>query len=63
MIRYLNSNSLPFNKEDWTFAPDGKMAKRQMSGNEIKISDKDRWYKVPETEEQRDAVQIGNEHW
>ena len=25
--------------EDWTFAGDGKMRKRQMSGNDIEISD------------------------
>jgi hypothetical protein len=49
--------------EDWTFAPDGKMAKRQMSGNEIKISDQERWYKDATTEEQLDAVDIGSEHW
>jgi len=49
--------------EDWTFSPDGKMAKRQMSGNEVKISESERWYKDADTEEQLDVVKIGPEHW
>ncbi|KAI1398585.1 DUF1348-domain-containing protein [Hypoxylon fuscum] len=31
--------------EDWTFADDGLMRKRQMSGNDVKISEEERWYK------------------
>lgn len=49
--------------EDWTFAADGKMAKRQMSGNEIKISEDERWYKNAQTEEDLDTVEIGAAHW
>jgi hypothetical protein len=39
------------------------MAKRQMSGNEVKITEEERWYKNVETEEQCNAVEIGPEHW
>ncbi|KAI0635148.1 DUF1348-domain-containing protein [Trametes polyzona] len=31
--------------EDWTFDDDGLMRKRQMSGNDVAISDADRWFK------------------
>ena len=31
--------------QDWTFAPDGKMEKRQMSGNDVAISEEQRWFK------------------
>ncbi|KAH9919497.1 uncharacterized protein BXZ73DRAFT_52549 [Epithele typhae] len=31
--------------EDWTFAEDGLMRKRQMSGNDVPISDDERWFK------------------
>ncbi|CAG8971117.1 hypothetical protein HYALB_00008594 [Hymenoscyphus albidus] len=31
--------------EDWTFAPDGRMRKRMMSGNDVKIEEKERWFK------------------
>jgi len=31
--------------EDWTFAPSGLMEKRQMSGNDVKIPDCERWFK------------------
>ncbi|KAG4421621.1 hypothetical protein IFR04_005240 [Cadophora malorum] len=46
--------------EDWTFAPDGRMRKRQMSGNDVKIADEQRWFKdgVDVNE-----VIIGEEHW
>ncbi|KAH6648740.1 hypothetical protein BKA67DRAFT_522740 [Truncatella angustata] len=30
--------------EDWTFADNGLMRKRQMSGNDVKISDEERWF-------------------
>ncbi|KAJ4994309.1 duf1348 domain containing protein [Stagonosporopsis vannaccii] len=46
--------------EDWTFAEDGKMRKRQMSGNEIEITEADRWFKdgVDVNE-----VEISEAHW
>ncbi|KAL6721910.1 hypothetical protein ACLMJK_001015 [Lecanora helva] len=31
--------------EHWTFASDGRMEKRQMSGNDVEISDNERWFK------------------
>ncbi|GJN90415.1 hypothetical protein Rhopal_003426-T1 [Rhodotorula paludigena] len=31
--------------EHWTFAPDGLMAKRHMSGNEVTILENDRWFR------------------
>jgi len=31
--------------EDWTFAEDGQMRKRQMSGNDVKITEEGRWFK------------------
>ncbi|KAI6827053.1 hypothetical protein KC367_g2964 [Hortaea werneckii] len=31
--------------EDWTFAQDGRMRKRMMSGNDVEISDAERWFK------------------
>jgi nuclear transport factor 2 (NTF2) superfamily protein len=46
--------------EDWTFAENGKMEKRMMSGNDVKISDKDRWFKGSVDV---DSVKIGEEHW
>ncbi|KAH7308736.1 DUF1348-domain-containing protein [Rhexocercosporidium sp. MPI-PUGE-AT-0058] len=46
--------------EDWTFAADGRMRKRQMSGNDVKISDEERWFKdgVDVNE-----VEISEKHW
>ncbi|OAL50059.1 DUF1348-domain-containing protein [Pyrenochaeta sp. DS3sAY3a] len=46
--------------EDWTFAEDGKMRKRQMSGNDIEISEAERWFKdgVDVNE-----VDISEAHW
>ncbi|KZS95872.1 DUF1348-domain-containing protein [Sistotremastrum niveocremeum HHB9708] len=49
--------------EDWTFRADGKMEKRQMSGNEIKISEDERWFKDGMTDEEVDALAIGPQHW
>lgn len=49
--------------EDWTFRADGKMEKRQMSGNEIKISEEERWFKDGMTDEEVDALAIGPQHW
>ncbi|KAF7870451.1 hypothetical protein EAF04_004195 [Stromatinia cepivora] len=46
--------------EDWTFADDGRMRKRQMSGNDVKIADEERWFKdgVDVNE-----VEISEKHW
>ncbi|GJD03945.1 DUF1348 domain containing protein [Colletotrichum higginsianum] len=46
--------------EDWTFAENGLMGKRQMSGNDVKIEETQRWF--------RDGVDvnevvISEEHW
>ena len=49
--------------EDWTFAADGRMRKRQMSGNETTIKESERWFREDWTEEQVDAVHITEEHW
>jgi hypothetical protein len=34
-----------------------------MSGNNIEISESDRWFKDLTTDEEYDAVSIGPEHW
>ncbi|PQE07143.1 DUF1348 domain protein [Rutstroemia sp. NJR-2017a BVV2] len=47
--------------EDWTFAADGRMRKRQMSGNEIRLGVGERWF--GEGVEDVNAVEIGEEHW
>ncbi|KAF2873151.1 hypothetical protein BDV95DRAFT_605718 [Massariosphaeria phaeospora] len=46
--------------EDWTFADDGRMRKRQMSGNDIEIDQSERWFKdgVDVNE-----VEISEAHW
>ncbi len=31
--------------EDWTFAENGLMKRRQMSGNDVKITEEERWFK------------------
>lgn len=46
--------------EDWTFAEDGLMKKRQMSGNDVKIADTERWFK---DDVDVNAVAITEEHW
>ncbi|KAL2209904.1 DUF1348-domain-containing protein [Sarocladium strictum] len=46
--------------EDWTFDDDGKMRKRQMSGNEISISEEERWFKDGVDV---NSVEIGEAHW
>ncbi|KAF2830195.1 DUF1348-domain-containing protein [Ophiobolus disseminans] len=46
--------------EDWTFADDGKMRKRQMSGNDVGISEADRWFKEGVDVNE---VQISEAHW
>lgn len=46
--------------EDWTFAEDGRMRKRQMSGNDVDIQESERWFKdgVDVNE-----LEIGEAHW
>ncbi|TFK53292.1 DUF1348-domain-containing protein [Heliocybe sulcata] len=46
--------------EDWTYAEDGRMRKRQMSGNDVEISEEQRWFKDGVDV---NAVHIGEEHW
>jgi nuclear transport factor 2 (NTF2) superfamily protein len=46
--------------EDWTFATDGRMRKRQMSGNDIEITEEERWFKDGVDV---NLVEIGEEHW
>lgn len=48
--------------EDWTFAQDGKMEKRMMSGNDVMIEGGEdrRWFKEGVNV---DEVEIGQEHW
>ena len=47
--------------EDWTFAQDGKMVKRMMSGNDLEIMCGERWF--GEEVVDVDQVPIGEEHW
>jgi nuclear transport factor 2 (NTF2) superfamily protein len=46
--------------EDWTFAAAGRMRKRQMSGNDVKISDEERWFKDGVDV---NSVEIAEKHW
>ncbi|KAI2610452.1 DUF1348-domain-containing protein [Hypoxylon sp. NC1633] len=46
--------------EDWTFAEDGLMRKRQMSGNDVKITHEERWYK---NGVDVNTVPISEKHW
>ncbi|TQS33360.1 hypothetical protein Golomagni_06302 [Golovinomyces magnicellulatus] len=46
--------------EDWTFAENGLMKKRQMSGNDVKITDAERWFK---DDIDVNTVAITEEHW
>ncbi|RPB01827.1 DUF1348-domain-containing protein [Choiromyces venosus 120613-1] len=46
--------------EDWTFAQDGKMRKRHMSGNDVKISEEERWFKEGVDV---NTVDISEKHW
>ncbi|KAK3394072.1 hypothetical protein B0H63DRAFT_34382 [Podospora didyma] len=46
--------------EDWTFAENGLMRKRQMSGNDVKISGEERWFKEGVDV---NAVEISEKHW
>ncbi|KAL2147058.1 hypothetical protein VTI28DRAFT_940 [Corynascus sepedonium] len=46
--------------EDWTFAENGLMRKRQMSGNDLKIEEGERWFKDGVDV---DFVEISEQHW
>ncbi|KAK3336671.1 hypothetical protein B0T19DRAFT_46445 [Cercophora scortea] len=46
--------------EDWTFAENGLMRKRQMSGNDVKIADRERWFTDGVDV---NAVDISEKHW
>ncbi|GJC85599.1 hypothetical protein ColLi_08437 [Colletotrichum liriopes] len=46
--------------EDWTFAENGLMRKRQMSGNDVKIEGTQRWFRDGVDV---NAVAITEEHW
>jgi nuclear transport factor 2 (NTF2) superfamily protein len=46
--------------EDWTFAEDGRMRKRQMSGNDVKLTDEERWFKEGVDVNE---VDISEKHW
>jgi len=50
--------------EDWTFASDGRMAKRQMSGNEIEIGEGERWFvEGVDVDDGRVTERMTEEHW
>lgn len=46
--------------EDWTFADNGLMRKRQMSGNDVKIAEEARWFRDGVDV---DSVEIGERDW
>ncbi|KAI9869184.1 MAG: hypothetical protein M1830_005458 [Pleopsidium flavum] len=46
--------------EDWTFDADGRMWKRQMSGNDVEIEEGDRWFVDGKSVED---AEIGHKHW
>jgi nuclear transport factor 2 (NTF2) superfamily protein len=46
--------------EDWTFADNGLMRKRQMSGNDVKIRHEERWFKEGVDV---NTVPIEEKHW
>ncbi len=46
--------------EDWTFAANGLMRKRQMSANDVKITEEDRWFK---NDVDVNTVDISERHW
>ncbi|OQO07170.1 hypothetical protein B0A48_07738 [Cryoendolithus antarcticus] len=46
--------------EDWTFARDGRMRKRQMSGNDVEIEESQRWF-VDGVDV--NDVEISEAHW
>ncbi|KAF8159146.1 hypothetical protein B0H34DRAFT_655797 [Crassisporium funariophilum] len=46
--------------EDWTFASNGLMSKRQMSANDVAIAEEERWFKEGVDV---NSVDIGHVHW
>ena len=46
--------------EDWTFSDEGKNCKRQMSANDIEISESERWFKEGVDV---NSVEISEKHW
>lgn len=46
--------------EDWTFAENGLMRKRQMSANDVKIEEGERWFRDGVDLE---SVEISEKHW
>lgn len=46
--------------EDWTFAADGRMRKRMMSGNDVELAEGERWFREGVDVNE---VEIGEEHW
>ncbi len=46
--------------EDWTFDADGRMWKRQMSGNDVVVEEGERWFVDGKSV---DDVEIGDKHW
>ncbi|KAK4192499.1 hypothetical protein QBC35DRAFT_225528 [Podospora australis] len=46
--------------EDWTFAENGLMRKRQMSGNDVRIAEDERWFKDGVDV---NSVDISEAHW
>ncbi|KAI0393032.1 DUF1348-domain-containing protein [Xylariaceae sp. FL0594] len=46
--------------EDWTFAPDGLMRKRQMSGNDVAIAEGERWFTDGVDV---NSVDLSEKHW
>lgn len=49
--------------EDWSFSEDGLMYKRQMSGNNVKISESERFFTDGMSDIDVDRVTITEEHW
>jgi len=50
--------------EDWSFASDGRMAKRQMSGNEIEIGVEERWFvDGVDVDDETVTAKMTEEHW
>lgn len=46
--------------EDWTFAEDGRMRKRQMSGNDVEIGEGELWFTDGVDV---NSVDISEKHW
>lgn len=46
--------------QDWTFNEDGLMRKRQMSGNDVPISEEERWFTDDVVDE--DSIEISEKH-